>query len=476
MASRSHHLDATGDREVVYCHNCHNEWYRDPDSIAYECPRCQSEVIEIVSPESDPRNLDDDPLLDFEQRNRLHHPHFDSDDDPDEEELDEQLFRGPGGFFGHRTILRSPDGRGLRTGSRTAPDNTDQIIRRFTEMISDIGGSPSTGRSGPDTLFGGQPSRVTLQRFSGPGFTGGVSSFTITSSSSGRVRPDPNRGPGFGPEDPFQRIRVFGNIMGDLSPPSLGRDSPNGQNENGGEGNARQPADFSLALSQLIASLINPHMVHGDAVYSQEALDRIITNLMEANPQSNAPAPASEEAIAKLPKKKLDEAMLGPELKGECTICIDEVKVGDEAVVLPCKHWFHEQCVVLWLKQHNTCPICRASIDGEAAGRPVPAASNSQPGNSQPGPSGTASLPRRQDEAPPLSRLRSDLTNSSTRPQPFRRDSNSPPTRSGTAPARVRSPSPSSRRSAQSDRTRDGRGSISGPLNWFRDRFGGDRR
>lgn len=259
--------------------------------------------------------------------------------------------------------------------------------------------------------------------------------------------------------------------MGDLGPPSMGRDSPNGSNQAGREGNPRQPADLSLALSQLIASLINPHTVHGDAVYSQEALDRIITSLMEANPQSNAPAPASEEAIANLPKKKLDEEMLGPELKGECTICIDGVKVGDEAVVLPCKHWFHEQCVVLWLKQHNTCPICRASIDGEAAGRPVTEASDAQPG-----PSGTSSQHRRRDGAPPTSRLRSDQTNSSSRAQTFRRDSNSPPTHSGTASARVRSPSPSSRRSAQSDRTRDGRGSISGPFNWIRDQFRGDRR
>lgn len=248
--------------------------------------------------------------------------------------------------------------------------------------------------------------------------------------------------------------------MGNLGPPGL--DDPHSPNQIGGDGNARQPADFTRALSQLIGSLINPHMVHGDAVYTQEALDSIITNLMEANPQSNAPAPATEEAIAKLPKRILDEELLGPELKGECTICIDEVKVGDEAVVLPCKHWFHEQCVVLWLKQHNTCPICRAAIDGEAADR-----SDSMP-NSQPGPSRDSSHYRRPG-AP--SRMRSVPTN------PFERHY-SPPTHSGSAqPSRVRSPSPSSRRSAQSDRNRDGRGSASGPFNWIRDRFGGaDRR
>ncbi|KAH8754799.1 hypothetical protein F5883DRAFT_572427 [Diaporthe sp. PMI_573] len=36
---------------------------------------------------------------------------------------------------------------------------------------------------------------------------------------------------------------------------------------------------------------------------------------------------------------------------------------GEEVTVLPCKHWFHGECVVSWLKMHNTCPICRASIE-----------------------------------------------------------------------------------------------------------------
>lgn len=262
---------------------------------------------------------------------------------------------------------------------------------------------------------------------------------------------------------------MFGNIIGEMGPP-IDHGGPRSPNQNEGDGNARQNADFSMALSQLIASLINPHMVHGDAVYSQEALDRIITNLMEANPQSNAPAPASDEAIAKLPKKKLDEEMLGPELKGECTICIDDMKVGDEAVVLPCKHWFHEQCVVLWLKQHNTCPICRAAIDGDAAGRPSGAAPASQSSPSDlPSPFRRPSIP---------GYFRNVQAGSSGRQEPlFRRDSNSPPMNPRSSQqTRVRSPSPSSRRSAQSERARDGRGSSgSGPFNWIRDQFR-DRR
>ena len=120
---------------------------------------------------------------------------------------------------------------------------------------------------------------------------------------------------------------------------------------------------------QDILGLLNPaNAMAGDAVYSQEALDRIITNLMEVNPQSNAAPPATEEALQKLERKEVNKAMLDGESKVECPICIDDMKEGDQAIYLPCKHWFHEDCVVLWLKEHNTCPICRSAIEKNEPG------------------------------------------------------------------------------------------------------------
>jgi E3 ubiquitin-protein ligase RNF115/126 len=133
--------------------------------------------------------------------------------------------------------------------------------------------------------------------------------------------------------------------------------------EQRGDGQPGMP----IGLQGIFASLLNPaNARHGDAVYSQEALDQIISNLMEQHPTSNAPGPASPDAIASLPKQKLDEKLLGPEGKGECSVCMDDVKIGDEVVVLPCNHWFHETCAGMWLGEHNTCPICRKGIEGEA--------------------------------------------------------------------------------------------------------------
>lgn len=100
----------------------------------------------------------------------------------------------------------------------------------------------------------------------------------------------------------------------------------------------------------------------GDAVFSQEALDRVITQLMEQNQGSNAPGPASEAAIRSLPKKTVEKDMLDDDGKAECSICMDAVELGNQVTILPCKHWFHESCITAWLKEHDTCPHCRKGI------------------------------------------------------------------------------------------------------------------
>jgi hypothetical protein len=102
---------------------------------------------------------------------------------------------------------------------------------------------------------------------------------------------------------------------------------------------------------------------NGDAVYSQEELDRVISQLIDQNINGTAPPPASETAIRNLPKKKIDQQMMGPEGKAECSICMEAVDIGTEVTVLPCTHWFHFSCIEAWLSQHNTCPHCRRGID-----------------------------------------------------------------------------------------------------------------
>ncbi|PSS16187.1 E3 ubiquitin-protein like [Actinidia chinensis var. chinensis] len=44
----------------------------------------------------------------------------------------------------------------------------------------------------------------------------------------------------------------------------------------------------------------------------------------------------------------------------ECAICLEEFRAGETCrVLLVCDHFFHPECIGLWLVENQTCPICR---------------------------------------------------------------------------------------------------------------------
>jgi hypothetical protein len=52
-------------------------------------------------------------------------------------------------------------------------------------------------------------------------------------------------------------------------------------------------------------------------------------------------------------------------------MCLDEVAGGGAARKMPCKHRFHDQCILPWLEMHSSCPVCRHQVPTEepAAGQ-----------------------------------------------------------------------------------------------------------
>ncbi|KAI0778698.1 hypothetical protein BD413DRAFT_115422 [Trametes elegans] len=126
----------------------------------------------------------------------------------------------------------------------------------------------------------------------------------------------------------------------------------------------------------------------GDYVFNQEALDQIISQIME-NSNAHQPVPASEEVLEKLPREVLEEG--SPLLEKDCAVCKEQFKVETEdpddlvVISLPCHHPFHENCIVPWLKTSATCPVCRYQL--------VPQPDSHAPGAgpSQSGPGGSGS-------------------------------------------------------------------------------------
>jgi hypothetical protein len=46
----------------------------------------------------------------------------------------------------------------------------------------------------------------------------------------------------------------------------------------------------------------------------------------------------------------------------QCTVCMEDLVVGDEVRVLPCFHKYHRGCIDQWLSQSGNCPVCKNSI------------------------------------------------------------------------------------------------------------------
>ncbi|KAJ7170195.1 hypothetical protein C8R46DRAFT_1350073 [Mycena filopes] len=96
-----------------------------------------------------------------------------------------------------------------------------------------------------------------------------------------------------------------------------------------------------------------------------QALDQIITQLME-NSNTGRPVPATEEIIENLPREVLEVG--SATLEKDCAVCKDQFKLDTEdpdeqvVVTLPCKHPFHEPCILPWLKSSGTCPVCRHAL------------------------------------------------------------------------------------------------------------------
>ena len=80
--------------------------------------------------------------------------------------------------------------------------------------------------------------------------------------------------------------------------------------------------------------------------------------------------PTDEEILSELPETQIEDASkLDPEKKN-CLIYLEDFKNGDKAIILPCIHIFHNECIKNWLKTQNTCPICKFKLTGENMNNP----------------------------------------------------------------------------------------------------------
>ncbi|RWR73512.1 E3 ubiquitin-protein ligase RING1-like protein [Cinnamomum micranthum f. kanehirae] len=51
-----------------------------------------------------------------------------------------------------------------------------------------------------------------------------------------------------------------------------------------------------------------------------------------------------------------------PSAAGICTVCMEKFGAGRGAKRMPCCHVYHDTCILTWLAQDRSCPLCRHPI------------------------------------------------------------------------------------------------------------------
>ncbi|XP_020211180.1 E3 ubiquitin-protein ligase RING1-like [Cajanus cajan] len=89
-------------------------------------------------------------------------------------------------------------------------------------------------------------------------------------------------------------------------------------------------------------------------------LMQLVQQLADNDPNRYGTPPAAKDVVKNLPTVTVDEdTELGVE-----PVCglPGEFEKGSHVTQMPCKHVYHGDCLIPWLRLHNSCPVCRYEL------------------------------------------------------------------------------------------------------------------
>lgn len=122
------------------------------------------------------------------------------------------------------------------------------------------------------------------------------------------------------------------------------------------------PATFVIPGAESLLESLNQNGGFSNVQLGGRTFEAWVNELFQQHQPRGTP-PASRKVIESLPIIRIEQQHIEQRL--ECPICKELFYATVESLVvqLPCRHLFHKECIVPWLQQHNTCPVCRYELE-----------------------------------------------------------------------------------------------------------------
>jgi len=84
--------------------------------------------------------------------------------------------------------------------------------------------------------------------------------------------------------------------------------------------------------------------------------NHFLSLLMNANAEEEAKQGLPKEMVERVRRMKMGRS------GQDCSVCYNGFNKGEKIRRLPCKHIFHDSCILPWLDTHVSCPNCRFNL------------------------------------------------------------------------------------------------------------------
>lgn len=122
---------------------------------------------------------------------------------------------------------------------------------------------------------------------------------------------------------------------------------------------SQDPFDFFFSSGHGIG----PRRADFGDIFMGHGLHELIEQLSMNDRRGPPPAPRS--AIDAMPTIKISQRHLNTD--AHCPVCQDKFELGARARQMPCDHIYHSDCIVPWLVEHNSCPVCRVELPSQSS-------------------------------------------------------------------------------------------------------------